>query len=165
MATYNSTGTTVQSIALNPTEIWESGHGRHLPGAGTFNLIEHSDNRWLPLPNSFWATFQFETLVPVGATIVSTKIYVEHWESNGFKEGDFIWEIGIGTLSDPTVLGSTIAANLNGLSNEAIVEWDVTPWIFASTEANDLKLKVINNSTNGKKVNLDHIYVIVEYIQ
>ena len=30
-------------------------------------------------------------------------------------------------------------------------------------EANDMKVKIVNCSTNGKKVNIDHVYMVVNY--
>ena len=82
---------------------------------------------------------------------------------NGYKNAELTWEIGTGTVSSPTVLGSTTPGNLNGQSNEAVIEWDVSSWIDTVAEANDIKLKVLNGNTKGKKVNLDQIYVVVNY--
>jgi hypothetical protein len=111
----------------------------------------------LEIDTPYWDSFQFDATVPNGATIVSAKVYVEHWENNGFKSSESSWEIGTGALSSPTVLGSTTVTTLTGSGSEAVVEWDVSAWIDTEVEANDLKLKVLNNSSNGKKVNLDHV--------
>lgn len=79
------------------------------------------------------------------------------------KDADLTWEIGTGTLSSPTVLGSTNPGAITGASNEALVEWDVSSWIDTLAEANDLKLKINNNNTKGKKTYQDYIYAVIEY--
>ena len=135
---------------------------------GTFAQINSSnDTRWLldtsGTTPAYFVSLEFEGTVPGGATINSVKVYVEHYEDNGFKSGELAWEVGTGTLSSPTVLGSTTPTVLNGSNNETVVEWDVTTWIDTVAEANDIKVKIVNNSSTGKKANIDDIEVVVNY--
>ena len=93
------------------------------------------------------------------------KVYIEHYEEYGFQDDKLTWQVGGGTLYGPAVLRSTGTTILAGPDNEAVVEWDVTSSIDTAAKVNDLKGKIINNSTVGKKNNIDHVYVVVEYMQ
>ncbi len=156
------------TVTLNPTDGWNEKNADTLVALGTFPLVETSDDDWLlvePLggPPGFFISLQFDQTVPTGC-IVSVKVHIEHWEDLGFNSGELIWEIGGGTLSSPTVFSSTIPTVLDGQTNEAVIEWNVTTWIDTPAKANDLKLKMVNNSTNAsKKSNVDHVSVVVEY--
>ena len=160
-ATYTSSGPV--TLTLNPTGGWDNKDLDTLSNLGTFGLVQTSNNQWLLRDGVYWTSFQFDQTVPAGATIVSVKVYVEHWEDNGSKAGDLTWEIGTGTLSSPTVLGSTTPTVVTGSGSEVVAEWIVTTWIDTEAEANDLKLKVTQNNSKGKKANLDNVYVVVEY--
>ena len=161
VATYAASGPV--TLTLNLTDGYDSKDLDTLTSLSTFIQVNSSNNDWLLIDTPYWISFQFDQTVPVGATIVSAKVYVEHWEDNGFKAGELSWEIGTGTLSSPTVLGSTTPTVVTGDTSEVTVEWDVTTWIDTRAEANDMKLKVLNNSSNGKKVNVDYVYAVVEY--
>ena len=156
------------TITLDATDGWDQKDSKSLASEGTLSIITSSNDDWYQTDTpggspGYFLSVEFDQTVPVGATIVSTKVYIEHFEDSGFKSGDLGWEVGTGTLTSPTILSSTTPAVLNGSGNEAVVLWDVSAWIDTEAEANDIKVKVINNSTNGKKTNLDHIYVVVEY--
>lgn len=168
LSTYTSTGGVPTNLTLALTDGYDSKNSTFLVADETFVQINSSNNDWWLLDTSggtpaYFVSLQFDQTVPIGATINSVKVYIEHWEDNGFKAGELAWEVGTGTLSSPTVLGSTTPTVLNGSNNEAVVEWIVTAWIDTVAEANDMKVKIINNSTNGKKVNIDHVYAVVNY--
>ena len=101
-----------------------------LSSEGTLAYVQSSNNIWYELDTSggtpaYFASFQFGS-VPAGATIVSVKVHVEHYEDQGFKTNELGLEVGTGTLSSPTLLGTTTPPTLNGESNEAEMVWDVT---------------------------------------
>ena len=151
------------TLTLNLTEGWDNGASGLLSALGTLSSAQTSDNSRLTIGSSAWTSFEFDQTVPNGATIVSAKVYVEHYEDNGFKDAELLWEIGTGTLSSPTVLGSSNPGALAGASNEAVVEWDVSTWIDTEAEANDIKLKINDNNTKGKATYQDYVYVVIEY--
>ena len=165
-ATYTSSGPV--PLTLNLTDGYDSKNAITLVASGDFIQVNSSNDDWLQLDTSggtpaYFISLQFDQTVPGGATINSVKVYIEHYEDNGFKSGELSWEVGTGTLSSPTVLGSTTPTVLTGSGGEAVVEWIVTTWIDTVAEANDIKVKIINGSSNGKKVNIDHAYVVVNY--
>lgn len=43
------------------------------------------------------------------------------------------------------------------------MEWDVTSAITTAARVNDLKFVVRNTATNGKKIKVDRVYVVVTY--
>ena len=168
LATYTATGSVPTDLTLALTDGYDSKNATFLVADGSFAQISSSNDDWWQLDTSggtpaYFVSLQFDQTVPTGSTINSVKVYIEHWEDNGFKNGQLAWEVGTGTLSSPTVLGTTTPTVLNGSNNEAVVEWIVTAWIDTVAEANDMKIKIINNSTNGKKVNIDHVYAVVNY--
>ncbi|NJM70758.1 MAG: hypothetical protein HC862_11285 [Scytonema sp. RU_4_4] len=52
---------------------------------------------------------------------------------------------------------------LSGESSERTVEWDMTSTINTPALVNDLKVVVRNTGTNGKKIKIDRVYVVVTY--
>ena len=156
------------TITLNPTDGWDEKNAVGLVASGKLAPIQSSDSDWWQvdtpggIPGHFLSV-QFDQTVPTGATIVSAKVYIEHWEDDGYQVNELTWEAGAGSVSNPTILGSTVPTVLNGEIAEAEVEWDITSFIDTAAKANDLNLKIVNNSTVGKKVNIDHAYVVVEY--
>ena len=151
---------------LKVTDGWDEKNQKLLSTDGKLYIIETSDNDWLWHENGFWHSAQFDnTAVPGTATIVSVKLYIEHYEESGFQPGTgVLLEVGGGSLSSPTMLASTNPPKLNGEGNEGLFEWDVTATINTPALVNDLKSKITVNSSNGKKLALDYIYVVVEYI-
>ena len=165
-ATYASGGVPT-NLTLNPTDGWDEKNAVGLVADGSFALISSSDNTYFLVDTpggtpGYFMSVQFDQTVPTGATVNSVNVYIEHYEDNGFKAGEVTWEVGTGSVSSPTVLGSTIPTVLNS-SGEAVVAWDVSTIIDTVAEANDMKVKIVNNSTNGKKVYIDHVYVVVNY--
>ena len=167
-ATYTSAGGSPTNITLDATDAYDEKNLVYLLAEATLSDITISDDVYFQLDSpggtpGYFLSVQYDQTVPTGATINSVKIYIEHWEDSGYGSGQMTWEVGTGTLSGPTVLGSTIPTVLTKEINQAVVEWDVSSIIDTEAEANDIKVKIINNSTNGKKVYVDHVYVIVNY--
>ncbi len=166
----NPTGGAAATLTLNVTEGWNSKDGMNLSTEGTLARIQTSDNDWWLLDTSggtpaYFLSLEFDQSVPANATISSVKVYIEHYEDAGFLNNELTWEAGGGTLSSPAILQSTNPTVLAGPGNEAVVEWDVTSSIDTAAKANDLKVKITNESTVGKKNNIDHVYVVVAYVQ
>jgi len=159
-----------QTLTLNVAEGWYSKDSINLSADGTLARTQTSDEDWWELDTSgttpaFFLSLEFDQTVPGGATISSVKVYIEHYEVDGFQDSEMTWEVGGGTLSSPSVLQSTTPTVLAGPGNEAVVVWDVTSSIDTVAKANDLKVKITNNSTLGKQIYVDHVYVVVEYTE
>ena len=155
-------------LTLNATDGYDEKDGVFLLAEGLLSIITSSNDDWHAVDTSggtpgYFLSLQFDQTVPGGATIISVKVYIEHHEDDGYLAGEQTWEVGTGSLSSPTVLGSTIPTVLSGPGAEAVVLWDVSTIIDTVAEVNDMKVKIINSSTVGKKVNIDHAYVVVEY--
>ena len=150
-------------LTLNLTEGYDEKNDDLLSNLGLYVDIESSDNNRLELDVPYFVSLEFDQTVPSGATIVSVKVYIEHFEDDGYLAGELSFEVGTGSLSSPTVLGSTLPTILIAQEGEAYAEWDVSTWIDTEAEANDLKVKIVNNSTVGKKVFVDHVYAVVAY--
>ena len=160
----------VSVVTATPTATLEAADGYDqatattLLAAGTLSTVQQSDDLRLPVARGFFVSFSFDPTVPVGATIQSVKVYVEHHEQNGIRPGTAIeWQVGTGPLAAPIVLQSVTPELLRGANNETLIEWDVTAWITTPTDANDLKLIVRNQATTNKASLLDHVYVVVSY--
>ena len=168
LANYTSSGAPT-SLTKNIIEGYYEKDANTLSVLGLLADVQTSDDSYLLIDTTggtpgYFVSLEFDGTVPGGATIVSVKVYIEHAEDNGFAAGELVWEVGTGTLSSPTVLGSTTPTMLKTSPNqEAVVEWDVSTIIDTVAEVNDLKVKMVNSSTNGKKSNIDHAYVVVEY--
>lgn len=82
LATYTTSGPL--SITLDLTDGWDSKNGTTMSSGGTLYLSQTSDNDRFQLDanSSYFASYQFDQTVPGGATIVSAKVYVEHYEEN-----------------------------------------------------------------------------------
>ena len=168
--TITVSASSVETVTLNVTEGWNSKDSKNLSTQLLLTNIQTSNDVWFDKDMSggapaYFISLEFDQTVPSGATITSVKVYIEHWENNGFLDGELAWEVGGGTLSSPSSLQSTTPTILLGSGNEAVVEWDVTSSIDTAAEANDLKVKITNNSTVGKKNSVDHVYVVVEYTE
>ena len=155
-------------VTLNITDGYDEKDAVFLLAEDTLSIITSSDDDWYAVDTpggtpGYFLSLQFDQTVPGGATINSVKVHIEHYEDDDFLTGELTWEVGTGSTSNPTVLGSTIPTVLPGTAAEAVVLWDVSTIIDTMAEVNDIKVKIINNSTNGKKTNIDHVYVVVDY--
>ena len=168
--TITVTAAGAQTLTLNVVEGWNSKDGANLSTEGSLAKTQTSDDDWWLLDTSgttpaYFLSLEFDQTVPAGATISSVKVYIDHYEEDGFQDNELTWVAGGGTLSSPSTLGTTTPTVLAGSGNEAVVEWDVTSSIDTVAEANDLKVKITNDSTVGKKTYIDHVYVVVEYTE
>ena len=158
------------TLTLNVAEGWNGKDGTNLSSEGTLAKTQTSDDDRWELDTSgttpaFFLSLEFDQTVPGGATISSVKVYIEHHEDDDFQGSELTWVAGGGTLSSPSTLQSATPTVLAGSGNEALVEWDVSSSIDTVAEANDLKVKITNDSTTGKKIHIDRVYVVVEYTE
>lgn len=151
-------------MTLQAIDGWDEKTGRTLLADGKVSVIQSSDNVRADVEAGYSLSLAFEANVPAGATIVSVRVHVEHHEEQGFPSTGLGWQVGGGSLTGPTVLGTTSPAVLSGERNEATVAWDVTSWIDTSTKANELRFVVRNDAKNAKKTRLDQTWVVVEYV-
>ena len=124
------------STTLNVTEGWDDKNSDLLTTLGQFELIQFSEDDVLEIDSTFWTSFQFDQTVPTGAIIVSVKAYVEHYEDPDFLAGELTWEIGTGSLSSLTVLGSTIPTVLEtqGAGSDSVPHCQVQDYDIAASD-------------------------------
>ena len=138
------------------TDGYEQESGTTLVQNGDLALVQQSDNARLEVNPGQFATFQFDASVLDSAPLQSVAVYVEHHEKNGMQPNSVEWQVGVGSLTAPTVLQSTNPGLNLGAGNEAVAGWDVSASIDTTSEVNDLKL-VIHNHSNNKKMFIDHV--------
>lgn len=129
---------------------------------GKLYAVQSGDKQWGEIEPGYFTSYEFQNLPP-GATIQSVRINVEHHEEEGMTPNSLLFEAGLGQLSNPAVRTSTRPAVLAGQANEATVEWDVSTMFPTQPNVNDLKLKVNNTATSGKKTKNDRVYVTATY--
>ena len=123
-------------------------------------LVQNSDDKWWQISSGCYTSFQFsDAIIPTGAGIISVVICVEHWENKGFK-GNIEWNLGTGWPSSVDEWGSMIYMPI---AKEQTEVWDVTDMANTPEKLNAMELCIRNGSTNGKTVNIDHIYAQVEW--
>ena len=134
-----------------------------LEETGKTYVVQASDNEWADIDSGYSVSYQFHTpTVPAGATIMSVKIYVEHWEESDFA-GSVRWKVGTGWPGSPTVWASADSMLHIGEGGEDEDFWDVTGVVNTPARVNDMELLVQNNSSNGKKTKLDYVYAEVKW--
>ena len=150
-------------VALEVTDGWDDKNQKTLVEDGKLAEVLNSDNNWIEVESSHFTSFQFEPL-PAGTsgTITSVVIHVEHHEESGYQTSTSLqWDIGGGSLQNPTAAGMTNPTVLRGEKSEATGSWDVVVWVNSTSAVDGMKFVVRNNSTNGKKTKIDHIYAEV----
>ena len=152
-----------QTAWLKAADGWDAKNSKSLTSDGKLYVVQTSDNTRLDLEGRQFVSFRFQGGLPAGAKVTEARLYVEHYEEAGFASGAVTLEVGGGSLTSPTTLGSLTPPILATESKEATVEWVVTQWITTGAQANDLKLVVHNRDTVGKKVKLDSVFLIVRY--
>ena len=73
------------------------------------------------------------------------------------------WQVGTGSLTSPTILGTQQAPKRSPAKKEATDVWDVSTLLTSAAQVNDLKVVVKNTDRKGKKTNLDALRVEVTY--
>jgi hypothetical protein len=165
-ATQSYTVTVAQqttSLTLNVTDGWDSKAGKTLSQQGKVGVVQTSDNNRLSIGANSFVSFQFDQTVPTTATIVSVKLFVEHYEDTSMAANALTWQVGGGALSNPSVLASFTPTLLLGQAAEATASWDVTSVITTPAKANDLKFVLRNNDPNGRSTFVDRVHVVVQY--
>ena len=155
---------TTTTVTGDVTEGWDEKASDYLSTIGKLGDVQTSDDTQFATDPGLYTSYEFNLNIPTNKTIVSVKVFVEHYEELGIQPSNALtWEVGTGSLITPTVLGTTEPALLIGVGSEATVEWDVTTSIDTPGEANNLKFVIRNNSSNGMKTLVDHVYAVVEY--
>jgi hypothetical protein len=151
------------SATLKATDGYDTKLKKTLSQDGKVYTITRSDNEWWEVEAGNFTAFKFQNTLPTNATIQSVKVYVEHHEEQDIGRNPLVWQVGGGSLNNPTISGSFTPPVLKGEASEKTVEWDVTQWINTPAKINDLKLVIRNNDTAGKKSRIDRVYVVVTY--
>ncbi len=161
-ATCTGTTTPTQTAWLKAADGWDAKNGKMLASDGKLALVQRSDNAHVDVEGNAFMSFRFQGGIPTTAKVTEATLHVEHHEEDGFSSTALDWQVGGGSLTSPTTLGSTRATVL-ATTREATVEWDVSQWITDGARANDLKLVVRNTDSYGKKAKVDSVYLIVRY--
>jgi hypothetical protein len=74
-----------------------------------------------------------------------------------------LWQVGGGPLTAAFVAMETHPTAGVGPEREAVVEWDVTPWVRTAARVNNLKLSVRNLDPLGRKARIDRAQLRVTY--
>ena len=120
--------------------------------------VRASDGNHLVVAANSYVQFQFEDVSGTSAEpgIASVVIYTEHWDGNPFK-GDIAATI-VGTD-----LSYTPTTSIPTHSGEETDIWDVTDHISTLDNLNAMQLGIQNNSGKDKQININHIYVEVQW--
>ena len=159
--TPTSPGTT-QTVTLAVADGYDTKLAKLLSQDGKLYTVQTSDNVWWETEAGHATSFRFGG-IPAGATVQSVKVYIEHYEEVDISADSIVWEAGGGPLESPIVLTSQRPAVRRGESAEATVEWDLTGTITTAAQVNDLKVRVRNTDSGGKKTKADRIHVVVTY--
>jgi hypothetical protein len=141
---------------------WDQKNGKTLKEDQKVYLLQNSDNDRVDLESSYFWSFQVDN-IPTNVTVKSVKVYVEHYEEEEIQSNAVVLEVGGGALRTPTTFASKQLPVLAGENKEQTVEWDVTSIIKTPAQVNDLNVIVRNQGSNGKKIKLDRVYVVVTY--
>ncbi len=152
-----------QTVTLAVTDGFDLKANKTLSQAKTLSDVQAADTKYLTVDAGFFTSFQFQQTVPSTATILSVKVFVRHYEDPGIGFAPVAWEVGGGSLTNPTITFNRIAPVLVGKANEATQEWDVTGAINTAAKVNDLKLVVRNTDGQKEETFLNFVYVVVIY--
>jgi len=156
---------TPSSANLTVVDGYDEKLQKTLEQEGKTYVVQTSDNDRWETEAGYYTSFSFSDVsIPVGATITSVTIFVEHHEESDFQ-GSVQWKVGAGWPSTPTEWGNTAATLRIGESNEATDSWDVTGTVNTPTRVIQMELIIQNNGTNGKKTKEDYIYAVVEWVE
>ena len=166
-ATSTAVGTpTTVTRTLQTADGWDTKLQKLLSQDGKLYTLLSSDNVWWEIEATYYTSLRFQQSVPANATIQSVKIHVEHHEEQGIAPSTAaLWQVGGGSIRNPTTLASFQAPIRQGEALETTVVWDVSAAINTPDRVNDLKLRLRNNATNGKKSKIDRAWVVVTYTQ
>ncbi len=151
------------TITLAPVDGWDQKNLKTLVSDGKLYQVQLSDNDWFGVEGGYFLSVAFQGNVPAGATVISAKLLIEHYEEDLLPVGSITWQVAGGALTSPTILQTLVPPLLFGPGAERVVEWDVTAAINTPARANDLKFVLRNTGTNGKKSLLDRVSVSVSY--
>ena len=138
---------------------------RTLSAEGKANIVQSSDNnRWSTVYCSY-VSFDFSDVsIPADAAIKSVVVRVEHFEEEGFAQGNLKWAVGTGWPNKPAVWAALNAPVHEEEHHEAVDSWDVTGVVDTRQKINSLQLQVKNDDKIAqRKTLIDYIYVLVEW--
>lgn len=136
---------------------------KRLSDGGKVHVLQTVDDDVWAVEAGHSTTLQFEAGVPTGATIRRVVLFVRHYEEKGISANALQWQVGTGTLTQPTALTSTTPAQLVDKDAEARAEWDLSAFITTPALANALKLVLRNSCRNGKKSYVNNAYLWVDH--
>jgi len=156
---------TISEVVITVNDGYDEKNARTLEEDGKTVVLQSSDDVWLEIEYGYYTSFKFSDVsMPVGATITSVLVHVEHYEEEDFDDGKLEWNIGTGWPSSSTVWTSTNPTIHDEERNEAIDSWDVTSFVNTQDKVNSMELRVKNNDNNEeKKTKVDFIYVEVQW--
>ena len=151
---------TDRRTAVLPVDGWDSKNQKTLVQDGKLSMLHGSDNKWMEIEGNQFLTVEFEPSLPADAVIQSAVLRIEHHEEAGFSTGALVWQVGGGTLANPT---PWLSVNPSTLGSEAVETWDVTSVVTTAQHANQLKFAVLNRDPSGKKVKIDQVSHVINY--
>src|SRR5918996_821446 len=161
-------GTAALTVTPRPTTRravingWDSRTLTTLVEDGRLALVTASDNAWIDVEAGHVVSLRFRG-IPPDSTVRAVKLRVEHHVESGFSAGAMLWQVGGGPLTAPFVAMETQPTAREGPEREAVVEWDVTPWVRTAARVNNLKLSVRNLDPLGRKVRIDRAELRVTF--
>ncbi len=104
-------------LTLAVTNGYDTKSGKTLVADGKLSVVTQSDSNRYGVEAGHRLSFAFQGSVPAGATIGSTRIFVERYEESDFS-GALSWQAGGGSLTAPTIAQNFSPAPLRGESAE-----------------------------------------------
>jgi len=149
---------------LQVTDGWDERNNKTLVQDGKLRVVQVSDNSRVEIERDRFYSFQFETTVPAEASIEAVKIGLEHYEESSFT-GAVPLQVHTGALTARTFtpLAQANAPTRIGSSREGVDRFDVTSVMTDPSKVNALKFVVRNQTTNGRKVRIDRVFLEVSY--
>ena len=97
--------------------------------------------------------------------VTSVKVHFEHWQEKDIAPAAVKWHVATGAFKTPVIIGTTIAPDRPGKSQEGVDSWEICDVVTCTAGlVNDLKVVIENADTHGKKAFLDNIWVEVTFI-
>lgn len=155
-----------ERITLAVANGWDQKNNKTLLADGKLYVVQNSDNDWWETISGYFTSFEFDQAVPPGATVISVRVYFEHWQEEGIDPASIKWHVATGALDAPSIAGTTTAPDRPGNSQEGVDSWDICgqPGVDCTPAlVNDLKIVIENTDTGGKKASLDKIRMEVTF--
>jgi hypothetical protein len=145
------------TVTLQVAAAWYSASGNL--SSSELGRLSSSDNSRFRLHDGEQISIAFDETVPPDVIVSRIRLFVEHHADPGVDPGDIQWKLGHGSLTNPSIVQTTVAPDRDGSSEETLDSWTPTALV---PDANDLKI-VVENDDRRDDAYLDRIFVEVEY--